>query len=77
MISDPILQALGLAPTDHAPAFQFSGCFGYHGPLRLGPVIGMKIEHDPVARSIQLVGPGGVREQGGQVPVAALGVQYR
>src|SRR3974390_3420935 len=60
-------------PTSHHPlSGKDSACFGHDRALRLASAVRMKIKNDPIAYFIELVRASGVREQRGEVPLAAV-----
>ncbi len=52
--------ALGLASAHHAAPREHTMGFGDKGALPLGPVVGVIVDHNPIAHPAQLVGAGGV-----------------
>ena len=69
--------ALALAAAHDALSGQWPLGLGHDRSLPLDLVVGAEIDDDPVSRAAQLVGAGGVREERGEVPGAALGVENR
>jgi hypothetical protein len=50
---------------------------GHHSALPFRVVVVMEEQDDPIVRAAELVRVGGIREQGGEMPIAARSVQNR
>jgi hypothetical protein len=68
-------EAFALPTAHHALSGENSARFGYDRALCLAAAVGMKIDNDPIPHLVKFMRASGVREQRGEVPFVAVGMQ--